>query len=440
MPQSHRQSQHQSQHQSLAAFIAEHRAAAKHPGADIRERWTTRIIARGLHQQGRAGAAAYLRDYGKVIALAIQAEITYCSGIAFGFWAKAYELTTGRSPDGETVDSQPQVPPAIPDTAPSIPELPPHLQPGRIITMQPVDAPRSRADYIADTRYLGQPKRDGSRIVVIATPGKVHYQGRSTALIQSVDPAFDAAFRAVASEQGAFVLDGELVFLDVAGGEHRTGSQAALGNAALGKPQGRVLCCIAVFMALYADGKDLAGADGWTRISMAVPIVSAVQSLLWAQGVDHLVLEAVPTAVTSTEKAALARKQQAEGREGEVWVRRDARYRGGKAADEDIVRTKYVEETEIVITGLTPTAVAGRPFGAIIVAEAQRDAAGTITGAGESIGKVGTGFDADDAQEIAALVAKHPAGVRILVRHQGRTEHGQLWHARFLSVVGPVSG
>jgi bifunctional non-homologous end joining protein LigD len=132
------------------------------------------------------------------------------------------------------------------------------------------------------------------------------------------------------------------------------------------------------------------------------------------------------------QKHALVCRQQDEGREGEVWIQRQTTYIGGKVSGEIMVRTKYLAQTQVVITALTATTVAGRPFGAIEVAESKPD------GAGRPLGRVGTGFSAEDAQEIAALVARHPEGIRIVVRHQGRTETGMLWHARFLRVVGPV--
>jgi ATP-dependent DNA ligase len=84
------------------------------------------------------------------------------------------------------------------------------------------------------------------------------------------------------------------------------------------------------------------------------------------------------------------------------------------------VRTKYLEETEVVITALTPTTVKDRRFAAIKVSEPGSD------GVLHPVGKVGTGFSHD--QDLSV-------GQRILVRHQGRTENGMLWHARFISVV-----
>ena len=413
---------------NFSDFIATH-STTKSPTADIRSRWASRIVARNLHQQGEAGALTYLRDYGKgistakVIALAVMAETAGCPEVARGFWAKAYELETGQAPARVSAGSDPPPVPSKSATA-AFPGLPAHLQPGSIITMQPADASGTHDDYIHNPIYCCQPKRDGSRIVVIASPQTVAYQSRSTSILASPSISFDGAFRRAAETKGPFVLDGELVFLDASGGEHRTGSQAAQTNATNGHPEARVRCRICIFKALFAHGRDLTSADEEARIRGAEVIVSIAQSILIKAGVEDYDIEHVPTAWTKAQKHALVCRQQDEGREGEVWIQRQTAYLGGKHG-EIMVRTKYLAETEVVITGLTPTTVAGRPFGAMEVADAN----------GHPLGRVGTGFSQEDAQEIAALVARHPEGVRILVRHQGRTENGQLWHARFLRVA-----
>lgn len=429
---------------SYADFIAHERTTAKRPNADIHARWASRIEPRKLHQLGESGAQAYLRDYGKgisvakVVAFALLAEEKSLFGFAGGFWAKAYALaggTAGAGPIPAAPTTTPVAP--APEPAAAVPvgdysALPTTLQPGAVITMQPVDATRSRADFISDPSYIGQPKRDGSRIVVFATPDAVAYQARSNAIHHSPGDPLDAAFRAAATACGPFVVDGELVYLDDQGKEHRTGSQAAEANAQAGCPSARVVCRVALFKALYANGQDLTSGDEEARIHAAAPIASTGLRHLCDAAILDYDIEAVPTAWTREEKQALVDRQQREGREGEVWVRRSTAYLPGKVPGEIIVRTKYLMESEVIIVQLTPTTVAGRPFGAIDVAEAKLD------GAGRGLGRVGTGFDAADARAIASLVASNPQGVRIIVRHQGYTESGALWHARFLRLVGPV--
>jgi hypothetical protein len=94
-----------------------------------------------------------------------------------------------------------------------------------------------------------------------------------------------------------------------------------------------------------------------------------------------------------------------------------------------MVRTKYVTETDCAVVGLTATTVPGRPFGALVVAEILPD------GTTRPVGHVGTGFTDAEADEIAALHNADPGCVCISVRHQGRTEGGMLWHARFLEII-----
>ncbi len=426
---------------TFASFIADQRAAAKKPNADIRSRWQSRIVARGLEKQGRAGANAYLRDYGKgisvakVVAFAVLAEQEGFNDVAAGFWAGAFTLETGNQPTGDDVTAAGHsAPAASPSPSAMMKEqlrlngLPDHLQPGRLITMQPVDAGHDREHYITSPAFIGQPKRDGNRMVIMAGE-TIAYQSRTLSAMASPGDALDRAFAAVATKRGTFVLDSEKTFLDCQGGEHRTGSQAAKANAELGKAKAPVVCLVAVFKALFADGIDLTTTHDVARIAAAKPIVEEAQRALALEEDQTLRIELVPTAITTKEKRELCRRQLTEGREGEVWIRRDTSYRGGKVADEMIVRTKYLTESTVIITGLTETTVRGRPFGALEVAERQSD------GSLRPVGSVGTGFSLEDARDLAARHRAAPGTVTITVMHQGRTENGMLWHARYLDLV-----
>lgn len=302
--------------------------------------------------------------------------------------------------------------------------LPAHLRPGSVVTMQPVDASRARADYILDEDYLGQPKRDGSRIVIFVSEAAAAYQSRSRRVLPSLSLIFESAFCAAAGIHGPFILDGELVFIDSAGSEHRTSSQADQANATNGHCDAPVSCRICVFKALFANGSDLTAATEDERISAAAPIVTAARFMLTKAGVRDYDIEQVPTAFTAADKQALVCRQFAEGREGEVWIQRQAQYIGGKHG-EVMVRTKYLEETNVIVTALTPTDVPGRPFGSLEVSVLQPD------GSLSPVGKVGTGFGQEDANAIVARFYRHERP-RIVVRHAGRTESGTLWHARFI--------
>ncbi len=414
------------------------RKAAKKISADIRERWNNRIVTRELHLMGEAGAVQYLADYGrgigtaKVIGFALCAESEGYPEMAIGFWKRAFELETGEQPiDQNTPNNSTTNPaPAAKSTSPSkvetvnhpvVAELPPHLQPGKIVTMQPVDAPRERSYYIENPDYWGQPKRDGNRVVVVATPDKVYYQSRSTNLRQQASVAIDRGLMETAATIGTFVLDGELYYKSCTGSEHRTGAQAATVNIESGFPTTQPTAVYGIFKCLFSHGKDLTLLPESERIAAGVAVGEMLVSL-------SSEFEIVPTSRTAAEKLLLAQQQESENREGEVWVLHNCRYVGGKDVKKfSIVRTKYCQEYDLFVVGLTATKVAGRPFSAIEVAQ-------EIAGKLVPIGTVGTGFSGGEMQEIAGLYEANPRGLKIKVRSQGLTESGKLWHARFLEL------
>jgi ATP-dependent DNA ligase len=124
----------------------------------------------------------------------------------------------------------------------------------------------------------------------------------------------------------------------------------------------------------------------------------------------------------------LAAQQSASNREGEIWVLSNCHYVGGKDSQtQAMVRTKYALELDLVITDLSLTKSAGRPFGAIKVAQ-------EVDGKLVSFGSVGTGFSQADMEEIAQRHAAKPGAVKITVRSQGLTETGKLWHGRFVGL------
>jgi ATP-dependent DNA ligase len=417
-------------------YAEANRKAAKKISADIRERWNNRIVQRELHLMGEAGAVQYLSDYGrgigtaKVIGFALCAESEGYPEMAMGFWKRAFELETGEKPIALASPNNPTTSLAIaakPTAAPKIEtvnnplvaELPPNLQPGRIVTMQPVDAPSERAYYIENPEYWGQPKRDGNRVVIIATKDKVYYQSRSTNLRQQPSIAIERALIETAAKIGTFVLDGELYYKSHSGSEHRTGAQAATVNIDSGFPTIQPSAIYAIFKCLFFKDNDLTILAESERIAAGVEIGEMLASL-------SPEFEIVPTYRTASEKLLLAKQQESENREGEVWVLHNCHYIGGKDIKKfPMVRTKYCLELEFFIVGLTATKVAGRPFSAIKVAQ-------EIDGKLVPMGTVGTGFSGEEMHEIARRYEVDPKSVKIKVRSQGLTESGKLWHARFL--------
>jgi bifunctional non-homologous end joining protein LigD len=412
------------------------RKAAKKISADIRERWNNRIVQRELHLMGEAGAAQYLSDYGrgigtaKVIGFALCAESEGYPEMAMGFWKRAFELETEEKPialstpnNSTTTLAPTKKPTAAPKIEtvnnPVVAELPPNLQPGRIVTMQPVDAPSDRTYYIENPEYWGQPKRDGNRVVIVATQDKVYYQSRSTNLRQQPSIAIEKALIETAAKIGTFVLDGELYYKSHSGSEHRTGAQAATVNIDSGFPTVQPYAIYAIFKCLFFKGNDLTILAESERIAAGVEVGEMLANL-------SNEFEIVPTSRTQSEKSLLAKQQESENREGEVWVLHNSRYIGGKDIKKfPMVRTKYCLEFDLFIVGLTATKVAGRPFSAIKVAQ-------EIDGKLVPMGTVGTGFSGEEMQEITRRYEVDPKSVKIKVRSQGLTESGKLWHARFL--------
>jgi bifunctional non-homologous end joining protein LigD len=424
---------------TLAEYVEQKRSGKKIP-TGIRERWQTRVVPRGLHVMGEAGARQYLADYGrgiaapKVIDLARQAEAEGYPEMALEFWRRAYELEIGHLPpaEGDVDLAVPSVPagnvfPTSAGGTPQVKDLPSHLQPGCIHTMQPVDAPLDREEYITDPAYWGQPKKDGCRTVVVATPEMVWYQSRSTNLQEVPSLEMDAVLREAAAGFGAFVLDAELYYRDALGGEHRTGAQAATVNVRAGYPGVHPQPRLAIFKALYADGQDLTSYPESERIEAGAKIG------YWLETHSAGFFEVLPTCRTEAAKRSLAARQQAEGREGEVWVRHGCLYRGGKdngnGGPPPFVRTKYLKELDVVVLALSSTTAADRPFGAVEVGIYEN---GKII----SLGSVGTGFTHDQMAELARRHDETPGQVVITIVTQGFTEGGKVMHGRFTGFRG----
>jgi len=408
---------------NISDYVASFHVKVKPPKADIVERWNTRVVPQGLDKAGRMGAGDYLSRYGKGISakkvadLALMAEHAGASEMAAGFWEKAYQLETGNSESYGAVAGATPINVVTAVNAPSVvlAGLPSDFQPGRISTMQPVDAQKPQSHYILSPEYIGQPKRDGNRNVVFATPTSVAHQSRSTKVKPTFAAAFDEAAKKAASSIGVFVVDGEKVYLSAEGKEHRTSSQAATENVNLGRGTEPVVIKYSIFKALFLGGSLLDATED-ARIAAGVKVVEAICK----HNLGGVIVEATPTACTTAEKVALAAKQKADGREGEVWTKRSCAYTGGKGHVTDTVRTKYIIRVKCRITDVVPSTAQGRPVAAFVVSDLN----------GVALGKVGTGFDAAAALDLWNKHKANPGTVVIPVLSQGLTENGQLWHAR----------
>lgn len=421
---------------SITTFAEEARAKSKGKvKAPIVERWNKRVLPQGLHQRGRMGARAYLEAYGKSIAapkvteLALCAESMGAKEMAAGFWEAAYNLTTGEVEvfhiDGEdkaAINNTPIQAGSATKSFEKLEGIPDHLQPGRIDTMQADDPDESKGQghFICNANFIGQPKRDGNRNVAFGTEKATAHQSRSSSPLGMLRPEFEDALKAAAQELGPFILDGERYYLSITGSEHRTASQAAQANENAGKPTAEPIAVFGAFECLFINGKDLTEATKEERIQAAVYPVAIIHSHL-PQGTCRI--EAVPTYRTRQEKADLCAKQEKEGREGEVWTLANARYTGGKGYHS--FRTKYTQERNCKIIGVKKSTAAGREIASFLLEDEN----------GMPCGSVGGGFDAATGTALAEKHTKNPGSVIVKIRHQGRTETGALWHARYLEEV-----
>lgn len=428
---------------TLSEFINEQQAAKKKIPSDIIERWQERIVRHGWQNQGEAGVLSYFQaGYANNIAAPKCINFARCAegegypAHAMGWWKKAYELAGNILAPADAIKTTPTgqrdstIAPAqkvtIRATDKSIDDLPARLQPGHIITMQPVDAPdgTSRLTYINSDRWLGMPKRNGERCVVIATPTKVWYQSRSLKLRLPPNGIIDATLKEAAAKFGSFIFDNEEEWYDVVGGEHITGAQAQKTNDDLGRPEVMPRGCLCIFKALYTtqDG-DLLDAYEIERLKAR----EKIGQWLVEQAPEHF--ELVPVARTTAEKQTLCDKQVLEEREGEVWLRTDTKYIGGKVKAEKstIVRTKYQIEFMAVITDLTSSNNASYPFGAIVISRLPEM---------KPVGMIGTGYDRETMHRIAKAHAAAPGTVVIKAHTQRWSERDQVHHGVFDELVG----
>jgi len=394
----------------------------KKPNQEIVERWQTRVLPRGLHQQGEVGARQYLADYGKGIAapkcilLAIQAENSGAQEMAKGFWKRAYELEFGALPVNSalaTGNSGGSIVTASPKTIPlMVYAFPPNMQPGSLVTMQPVDGAHPREYYIESPNYWGQPKRDGNKVLTFGTLLQVWYQMRSLKERASPADEIDESIMNTARVIGDFIVEGELWYADCDGFEHRTAAQAATYNIIHGKGTVQPVMKYAIFSSLFWKGHK--SETQRERIVNGGYIYQEIISHGHAEFFEYLA-----PATDRDQKLALSQKQKADGREGEVWFDISMSYYPGKRKDDCYPRTKYTIEIDVRVTRLTPTTAAGRPFGAIEVESLD----------GKPLGSIGTGFTLEQMHEIKRRFSSGTPLI-IPVVAQGYTEKGVLFQGR----------
>jgi bifunctional non-homologous end joining protein LigD len=281
--------------------------------------------------------------------------------------------------------------------------------------MQPTDAKYEREYYITDPNYIGMPKRDGNKIVVTNEDGSIFYQSRAGNLQSTPDQEIERTLKLADNKFLDFILEGEKVYYDWEGKEHRTGAQAAKTNIRAGHPEIQPRICLCFFDCLLVGNKDITYLSKQNRWEHTREIVSFMQ--MNSYNYDNF--ELVDYVASEENKRKLCERQVTEGREGEIWALRMAPYAGGKnKTNETIVRTKYLKKIVAKITGLTPTTAQGRPFGAI-----------EISLNGIPVGSVGTGYTVDQMWDIHKRFQAGPVNIHVVT--QGFTEDDQVMHGRF---------
>lgn len=393
------------------------------PNQDIIGRWQSRIVGRGLQFHGLEGAAQYLADYGKgiqapkLVMLARQAELTGFPQLAMGFWAKAFELETGQRVDPQTLKLSDDVP--TPQVG-LIPEFHERLQPGVLEPMQPSDAKHARSYYINNPAYWGMPKRDGEKLIVFAGGQSVFYQTRSMRIRQAPSIQFDRAIHIAKERFGSFIIEGEIYFLDIKGNEHQDGARAAAANIEDGQPEVRPVMRFSAFDCLYLNQQGNHIHTKERRVELANWLMRKLERIA-----PEIFVE-MPLATTKEAKQELCDKQQAEGREGEIFFLPDRPYSPGKVLDESFVRCKYLTEpTEYIITNVYRSPRPEQTISGFDVSTLD----------GKPLGKVGTGYTHAKQDEILQAHLANPGKVKVVCVSRGFTVKGKLREARFIQLV-----
>jgi len=401
---------------------------------NIRERWEDRVVANRWHENHRAeeGVSAYLKRYGrnigqkKVMQLAVMAEDNGADLFALHMWMKAYELEFGRKPlsnpfdmDAATWSDEPAI---LDETLSEVDRLfPPGFQPGRFVPAQPADAAYERDYYISLVRYLGQPKRNGHKMIIFVAGEKVWYQNRSRKLRDAPSPEFEEALKKCAPQLNPWALEGELFYRDVSGQEWKTDSEATHRNNVLGQPDVEVLPVFSPFGCIVWDGK---------------PVTKKRDQIEKAEGlidlIDSPMFEQMPTFRTHAEKRQLSRLQKERNLEGEIWFRYDYHYQHGKvtaSSDEQYdyyVRTKYqLDPMKVRIS----TVKAGTADGHAIAGFSMEDENGN------DIGSCGTGYTREDQLAIRTAWSTCPDDTWAMVTARAWTAYGKLEMAVFQELL-----
>ncbi|TKD51965.1 DNA ligase D [Sphingomonas baiyangensis] len=225
----------------------------------------------------------------------------------------------------------------------------------------------------AGNGWLHEVKYDGYRALIETGDGDARIFTRSGLDWTDKFPGIAEAFAAIATPAR---IDSEIVALKDGRPDFST-LQDAISNG------GEMLCF--AFDLLEADGEDVTG----------LPLVQRKERLRALLPASDARIQFAEHVVGAGEK--LFEAMCAEGYEGIVAKRIDAPYRAGRT--KAWLKVKCTRRQEFVIVGWQPSKARGRPFASLLLALHE-------DGGLRYAGKVGTGFDADTQQAIAAKLER----------------------------------
>jgi bifunctional non-homologous end joining protein LigD len=236
-----------------------------------------------------------------------------------------------------------------------------------------------------DGGWAYEVKWDGVRAIAYSQPGRLRFESRQGNDITGAYPELARLNRALSSHHA--VLDGEVVAFDAEGRpsfdrlQHR---MHVRGEAAARRLAKEMPVLYVVFDLLWLDGHPLTGLPYAERRERLAAL--GLHGPSW-QTPDHVV----------GEGAALLEASAAQGLEGIVAKRLDARYEPGRRSA-CWVKVKNVQREEFVVAGWLPGDGRRRErIGSLLVAEEHE-------GALRFVGRVGTGFTEAELDRLAGLL------------------------------------
>jgi bifunctional non-homologous end joining protein LigD len=224
--------------------------------------------------------------------------------------------------------------------------------------------------------WLHEMKYDGYRCLLAVGGGKATVFTRTG--LDWTEKFSEIAEAALASDLPPALIDGEIVKLDAKGKPDFSSLQAALSDGR----QGFVLFA---FDLLSLDGKDLTGLPNIARKEKLAALLQSVEPpIVYAEHV-----------LGSGDE--LFQAMCGAGQEGIIAKKADAPYRGDRT--KTWLKVKCTRRQEFVILGWLPSSTSGRSLRSLFIGTREN-------GELRYAGKVGTGFNAANADDLMARMAR----------------------------------